>query len=324
MPYVIGTDEAGYGPNLGPLLIAATVWRVPGDPCKCDLYKLLKKSVCAEGDDGERRRLWIADSKAVYKSGHGLADLERGTLAAVASAQRGPRAIPDTCRAVWSAFDPLADEHHRMAPWPVHFHGEVPLAAQRDELRRAADALKGDAAAAGVTLEAIRATAVYPERFNALTAELGTKGEVLSRLTLTLVAELLATLDDEPVLILCDKHGGRNHYVGLLQDIFIEHIVEVLDERRAESRYRWGKPDCRTEIRVRVKSEAFLPVALASLSAKYLRELAMRAFNDFWCAHVPEFRPTAGYPVDARRFKDAIAAAQQSLGIDDHALWRNR
>ncbi len=29
MPYLLGTDEAGYGPNLGPLVISASVWEVP-------------------------------------------------------------------------------------------------------------------------------------------------------------------------------------------------------------------------------------------------------------------------------------------------------
>src|SRR5215203_3406446 len=28
MPYLIGTDEAGYAPNLGPLVVTATVWHV--------------------------------------------------------------------------------------------------------------------------------------------------------------------------------------------------------------------------------------------------------------------------------------------------------
>ena len=31
MPYLIGTDEAGYGPNLGPLVISTTAWRLPDD-----------------------------------------------------------------------------------------------------------------------------------------------------------------------------------------------------------------------------------------------------------------------------------------------------
>ena len=60
------------------------------------------------------------------------------------------------------------------------------------------------------------------------------------------------------------------------------------------------------------------------MTAKYLRELSMRAFNEFWSAHVPNLRPTAGYPNDAQRFRKEIAAAQRELKIDDHVLWRNR
>jgi hypothetical protein len=60
------------------------------------------------------------------------------------------------------------------------------------------------------------------------------------------------------------------------------------------------------------------------MTAKYLRELAMRAFNEFWCARVQDLRPTAGYYGDSHRFRKAIAAVQRELGIDDHILWRNR
>jgi len=32
MGLVIGMDEAGYGPNLGPLVVTVTAWEVPGSP----------------------------------------------------------------------------------------------------------------------------------------------------------------------------------------------------------------------------------------------------------------------------------------------------
>jgi hypothetical protein len=60
------------------------------------------------------------------------------------------------------------------------------------------------------------------------------------------------------------------------------------------------------------------------MASKYLRELAMRPFNEFWCRHVPELKPTAGYSTDSRRFKADISAAQSSLGIADRVLWRVR
>jgi ribonuclease HII len=78
------------------------------------------------------------------------------------------------------------------------------------------------------------------------------------------------------------------------------------------------------EIRFCAGGEAYLPVALASMISKYLRELAMQAFNQFWIRHLPELRPTAGYPGDSQRFKRDIASVQASLGIDDRMLWRDR
>ena len=60
------------------------------------------------------------------------------------------------------------------------------------------------------------------------------------------------------------------------------------------------------------------------MASKYLRELAMLAFNDFWGQRVPGLKSTAGYPEDARRFKAEIAACQTRLQIPDRSLWRNR
>ena len=42
-----------------------------------------------------------------------------------------------------------------------------------------------------------------------------------------------------------------------------------------------------------------LNVALASMAAKYLREVCMLQFNRYWAAQVPGLKPTAGYPTDA-------------------------
>src|ERR1700720_265191 len=41
MGFVIGMDEAGYGPNLGPLVLTATVWEVPGRwPKRTDFWQI--------------------------------------------------------------------------------------------------------------------------------------------------------------------------------------------------------------------------------------------------------------------------------------------
>src|SRR6478736_5930400 len=76
MPWVVGIDEAGYGPNLGPLVQAAVALYLPDDdPAGWDALKATVRR-SHEPADG---RLLIDDSKKVYTAG-GLAALERGVL----------------------------------------------------------------------------------------------------------------------------------------------------------------------------------------------------------------------------------------------------
>ena len=92
MTLIIGTDEAGYGPNLGPLVVAATAWRVKATPANAAVY--LETAVAAAQRDtealwpekirqrGNRRAsgrtvpLW-ADSKHIYRAGAGFCALEQ-------------------------------------------------------------------------------------------------------------------------------------------------------------------------------------------------------------------------------------------------------
>ncbi|MGC3970314.1 MAG: hypothetical protein QM775_24175 [Pirellulales bacterium] len=102
MAYLIGTDEAGYGPNLGPLVISATLWRVPDDAVDTCLYELLKKSVTSLPRKSKQpdRRVWLADSKVVYSSTAGLAALERGVRAVLACCGIEGRTLHDLLEAL--------------------------------------------------------------------------------------------------------------------------------------------------------------------------------------------------------------------------------
>jgi ribonuclease HII len=129
---------------------------------------------------------------------------------------------------------------------------------------------------------------------------------------------------DTPILILCDKHGGRNHYLDILTEFFPGEFIQIVRESRESSTYRLKSEGRRLEFRFLAKGESHLPIALASMCAKYHRELAMGEFNRFWQTHIPDLQPTAGYPEDAKRFKQQIAAVQKTLGIGDESLWRKR
>jgi hypothetical protein len=51
-----------------------------------------------------------------------------------------------------------------------------------------------------------------------------------------------------------------------------------------------------------------MPVALASMSAKLVRETLMGRFNRYWNARLPELKPTAGYRQDGWRWLNDAAA----------------
>lgn len=325
MTLLIGIDEAGYGPNLGPLCIGATAWKVEGGRQKeemdwddvrgVDLYERLSEIISSAPD---KCRIAIADSKRLYKPAshaqhNGLVHLERAVLTALEMLER-----------------PAGDMQSLLAPpelpWYTDYNCALPLDVDIVEIMALVEQWQIASEAAGVQLLDLQVRMVFPEEFNDLTETYGTKGAALSHVSIELAKNLLARNSQRTThnSVTCDKHGGRNRYAALLQHHFPDEMLQVVEESRPVSRYRWGDEQSRTEISFRSKGEAQMPVALASMAAKYFRELAMRAFNAFWSSKVPGIKPTAGYPQDAKRFKAEIEAIQSKLGIDNRILWRAR
>jgi ribonuclease HII len=293
-----------------------------------DLYRLLRNIVSKSVSE---RRIAIADSKALFHPGLGLRQLERGVHAVLHSMRETSCSwseIVGYCQA-----DPKG--HHRRVCWPDDFDCALPVDATPEELSRLGARFARACEASQVRPLFIRARLVFPAQFNELVDYYGTKGGALSHVTVGLLREVVDGIGSDafqspsgipspPIIAVCDKHGGRNYYTALLQHHFSEHWIEPVYESHAESRYEWGPSESRVRVTFRMNGERFMPTALASMTAKYLRELSMRAFNEFWAAHVKDLRPTAGYPTDSHRFHKAIAAKQRELGIDDRVLWRKR
>lgn len=366
MAILIGVDEAGYGPNYGPLAIAATAWRIeraggviplsppapspstdacslPPETYSTDLYKLLKKSIVRSPQECSQR-IAIADSKQLYKPGQGLRQLERGVLAALTATAAESANCIDRVQALLATT--LADPQERRRELACHAGDDqpLPLDAANEEIVELAGLLRQSCAESGVALLAIRARLIYPAEFNELVDHHGTKGAALSHMTLALVREVVdaamtpktktpparplptaaCSLQPESCSITLDKHGGRNRYAAILQHHFPDSWIETVDEGRSASRYRWTHRDSPVEATFRVGGEELLPTALASMTAKYHRELAMHAFNDYWTTKLPGLKPTAGYPNDAKRFREEISQLQRELKIDDRMIWRNR
>jgi hypothetical protein len=136
---------------------------------------------------------------------------------------------------------------------------------------------------------------------------------------------LLRTFGESGLVIFCDRQGGRAHYGGLLRQMFDEWHLEIVSESEGRAEYRLIRGDHVVRIIFCEKAEAqCLPVAVASMLSKYLREMLMRRFNAFWQSHLPGVTPTAGYYSDGSRFLRDIEAKRVELGISDELLVRSR
>jgi hypothetical protein len=206
------------------------------------------------------------------------------------------------------------------AEWSQLASLRLPRAAEPDSCRFAAAVARSAFDANGVAIAGIAARAIYPAEFNRLLENGLNKSDILSQATLDLAATLLERFGGDDSVIWCDRHGGRKSYAGLVGRHFAAPLVQPLAETAARSTY--AVPAARLRIEFSVGGESRLPVAIASMTAKYVRELAMEAFNEFWTERVPGLAPTAGYPVDARRWRDEAAQAIDAAGIPLDTLWR--
>jgi hypothetical protein len=315
MPWIIGLDEAGYGPNLGPLVQATVAARVPeGVGC---LWTLLAAGVrrASDPDDG---RVLIDDSKLVHAGPNGFTRLERSVVGVIAGCQPLSQFLGRV--ACGATLADLAAE-----PWFAP-GDDLPVALDRSIAFKHDTRLIDTLAANGVEFRAARCVATPAPRFNAALDRWESKSAVLEQGVIELLRDGWRSLEgDEPVTFVIDKQGGRNYYAAMIQTAFQDGWVVPLRESADVSEYRIVGLGREVRLVFRPRADAgWLPVALASMLAKYLREVLMRQFNRFWQAHVPGLAPTAGYPGDARRYYEAIRPAMERLGMPESAVWRRK
>jgi hypothetical protein len=326
-----GIDEAGYGPLLGPLCVAACAFSIDGFDATAalpDLWKTLSAAIAASPSD-RRGRIAIADSKRLKGAGgesaHPLRHLERGVLAALGSA--GDLPATDAELLARLGVDPHADERK---PW---YDSEVPLPVGNDRasIEIAANRFRVAADRAGVRLVSLACEILDGKGYNERIERFRNKAEVNFALAMRHLDRIRLGLGDRHPTVVIDRQGGRTHYREALALNFPDAAMAVLDETEAESAYRlrWpagrSAPDRSLTVRFVAGSEdRHLPVALASMTAKLVRELLMARLNRHFGAQNPDLKPTAGYVEDGRRYLDEIRPLLEGAGIAVDRLVRSR
>ena len=304
--YVIATDEAGYGPRLGPLVVVATCWRLRGS-AKPQALRGLTRPVSVGGGV-----LRIDDSKRVIKPGRSL-DPVRGLASMLGDAAgSGP----------WEGFEAMiraggvdpermpewADASHPATAYPTAdcpwFDGDFDFVGHRIGL-------------------------LFAEQFNARLEGGRNKADVLGETCMGLVASWIRDRKCGEASVFCDRHGGRKFYGGLIQNTLPDVRFSVMREGPKESEYRTLVGGKNVDWWFTVGGDSFPPVSVSSLIAKLIREECMLRFNAFFetaaerCG-LAKPRPTAGYPTDATRWIDETATLRERLDIEDHRLIRRR
>ena len=319
MPWLVGIDEAGYGPNLGPFVLGSVAVYLPdGAPSCAEVLRPVVRRA-AEDDDG---RLLVDDSKQVYVGRNGLAKLERGVLpVCVPAVPTDPWTVGDcfTHLAARTAQDNLSGEKWYEPRDPL------PVALDLQEWAELAGRVGAAGRGAGFAWGPVRTVVIPAPRFNALLDHWHSKAAVEATAVIALLQEARGLPGAEPLSFVVDRLGGRTHYAAIIQTAFPDGWVHGVEEGAERSWYIVAGLERAVSLCFQPRAESdHLPVALASMMCKYIREVCMRQFNRFWQAHVPGLKPTAGYPTDAARYFRAIQKAMQDLGLGADQVWRRK
>ncbi|UCD76632.1 MAG: hypothetical protein JSV91_06845, partial [Phycisphaerales bacterium] len=201
----------------------------------------------------------------------------------------------------------------------------LPVGQDAGELRIATGRLVRALAATGVRCEAVWCRIIDAEDLNNQAEKMGTKSAVNFRAIMRLVDQIRRRWDQAHPRIIVDRQGGRTRYLRELQLAYPDAHLHILAETEALSRYRLEGGDAPLTLSfVRGAEERHFPVALASMAAKYVRELLMLRLNRYFRGFLPELKPTAGYVQDGRRYVRQIESVIRSEGLDRRCLLRSR
>lgn len=320
-----GIDEAGYGPMFGPLCAGVAVFEIPdltdgALPC---LWNALSRSV-VRGRRDARDRIAINDSKKL-KGSHGKAHpltwLERGVLAFTSTMED---------HADW--LDALDDQHlfETLGIEPIQEQWynsttDLPLGRSPEQLRIDRQRLGRSLSDAGMRCVWVGGRAIGAAEFNQRVHTAGSKAIVNWEQIVTLIERCWVRASGRPLTLAIDRQGGRMRYLDDLGLSWPSASRRVMTETKEQSHYVLSMPG-RGPLELRFEAQAdqqHLPVALASMTAKYARELLMLRLNRFFMGHLPGLAPTAGYVQDGRRYLREIEPVIETTGITVQDLVRS-
>ncbi|MFN0058528.1 MAG: hypothetical protein ACKVX7_08730 [Planctomycetota bacterium] len=324
--YLSGIDEAGYGPTLGPLVVGLATVRAQAELDAAEPWRALAGAVGRKHRTGH---VAVADSKQLHRT-HDLSPLELGVLSFVACERGG--ATPTSLRELLAQLTDGAVAYLDEYPWYRGRDLQLPVACDPLDLLGATRRLERALERAQLSIAELRARPVDVLEFNRGVSESDSKGEVNARAIGELLKWLWAKRERVRGAVYTDRLGGRQRYGPFLYPLFGGATFNIIEQQEELQIYRVSSDAPRRDLTIsfRVDGEDHsFATALASMTAKYVRELHMRLFNSWWQEQSREharveLKATAGYAQDAQRFLNEIEPWCHALAIDRRALVRSR
>jgi len=330
MAVLVGIDEAGFGPILGPLVVSSSTFMLPRNLSSADpstgsgqaLWQVLRKSV-SDKRKHLAGRLLIADSKKAHNKSLGIKHLERTVLACLRRLGQQPATFTELLAVLCPACIDGLDEY----PWYKDKNNQPAVGGPADlpDTKLASAVLADDMASNGLKLLSLKSCCLDVGYYNRMVSSVKNKASVLFTAVCQLIQDAFENFAGQDLQVIVDRQGGRVRYRGSLLRMFPYMELRILSESQQNSSYQLQADGKSMRLHFVVDAdEKFLPVSLASMVSKYLRELFMFSINRYFAGLCPDLKPTAGYWTDGLRFINELKKNLPHLEYDTDLLIRSR
>jgi ribonuclease HII len=319
MAILVGIDEAGYGPLLGPLVVSGAAFSIDRNLLEADHWQILQKSV---GNTKKRLlgRLLIADSKKAFNRKTGIRHLQRTALAALKCVGHEPTNLFE----LLGILCPDCQNRINDYPWYKDTANFYFLANQSD-ISIASSVFENDMADNSIKLESLKSFCLDVAYYNQMVENVKNKANVLFTATSSLIKDAWDRFSEDDLQIIVDRQGGRVHYRKNLQQMFDGMELTILKETPASSSYELRDGSRKMRVHFVIKADGrFLAVSLASMVSKYVRELLVENINRYFAGFDNGLKPTAGYWTDGLRFINDLKQNIPHVKYDSNQLIRTR
>jgi len=265
-------------------------------------------------------RLLITDSKKAYSRSLGIKHLERTVLTVLRCQGKEPATVGELVEAL------CPDCLGRLSGYPWYKDTRSYLFSPDTADRTiAAAVLADDLASNGIELKDIKSCCLDVAYYNKMVEAVKNKASVLFTATSQLIQNAHNNFSGESLHIVIDRQGGRMHYRQNLQRMFPDMDLAIIRESPVVSSYelKAGEETMRVHFVVSADQQ-YLPVSLASMVSKYLREVLIGCMNRYFTGFNPNIKPTAGYWEDGLRFIEDLKTNLPHIRFSKNQLIRCR